>query len=278
MTEKRLRPIEALAFPDLEIAPVATDAPCFEWVNPSELLVDETYQRNLSDRSIRLIRKIIENWDWARFKTPIVVNTDGQLHVIDGQHTAIGAVTRGIEKLPVMIVQAPEAKDRARAFVGHNRDRLTVTPNQIYFAELAAGDDDAVTINNVCERAGVKILKIPPAYGRFKVGETMAISGVRKLVSDHGAMNARQVLQTLVEAKCAPISADQIKATAELLLGKEYKGLIKPQQISDAWRAWAGVVPDEAAQWAAARKLPLWRALVVAISNRSTRRGNRSAV
>jgi len=273
-----LRNIKPLTIPDVKSADIHSALPRFEWIDPKALLVDEAYQRNLSERSAKLIAKIVSGWDWARFKPPVVVEVEGALHVIDGQHTAIGAVTHGgIPQIPVMVVEALEAQDRARAFVGHNKDRLTVTPQQIYFAELAAGDDNARTVAAVCERSGVTILKYPPPFGRFKVGDTMAVNTVRALVEKNGAMNARIVLQTIVAAKCAPVSSDHIKAAQELLLGRDYKGLVKDAQITDALRAWGGEPPPEAIQFAAARKVPLWRALVVIIANRKTRHGSSAA-
>lgn len=104
-------------------------------VSPSELWVDESYQRGLSDRSMRLIRKIIGEWDWTAFKPPVVVEVDGKLQVIDGQHTALGALTHGgIEQLPVLIVKADRQELRANAFVRHNRDRIQVTPTQLHLS------------------------------------------------------------------------------------------------------------------------------------------------
>jgi hypothetical protein len=268
-----LRSIEALSLP--EAAPAAIDGaakPEFVDIDPRALLVDEAYQRNLSERSVRLIAKIVANWNWARFKPPVVVRVDGGFHIIDGQHTAIAAVTHGgIATLPVMIAVAPTIGDRARAFVGHNRDRLGVTPQQIFYAELAAGDEDAQMIKQVCDRAGVTILKFPPQRGVFKVGETQSIATIRGLTSKHGPMRTRVILQALVKAKCAPLGADMIKAGAELLYAKEYAGLFDEEGFSHVVRALGGVTPPEAIQLAAARKLPLWRALVIIIANRRGR-------
>ena len=179
--------------------------------------------------------------------------------------------------MPVMVVQAASQADRARAFVGHNRDRLNVTTHQVFFAELAAGDETARTIAQVCERAGVKLLKYPPQYGRFGVGESLAIGAIRSLVAKLGAMRARVVLQSLVAAKCAPVGADFIKAASELLYGPEYRGLLGEERLSEIVRGFAGAIPDEAVQFAASRKLPIWRALVVVIANKGGRRGPRAA-
>ena len=41
----------------------ATTKPELTWILPSELLVDEVYQRDLSPASHKLIRRIVEGWD-----------------------------------------------------------------------------------------------------------------------------------------------------------------------------------------------------------------------
>src|SRR4051812_39902397 len=80
----------------------------FEDVDPTRLYVDDQYQRALSRKSHALIRKIVANWDWGRFKPPVVAEEEYGFDVIDGQHTAIAAASHpGITKIPVMIIEAP---------------------------------------------------------------------------------------------------------------------------------------------------------------------------
>lgn len=80
-----LRAIKALAMPDLTPATITDPVPEIRWVRPEVLLVDEKYQRDLSERSIKLIRRIVSDWDWASFTPPKAVEVDGKLHVTDGQ-------------------------------------------------------------------------------------------------------------------------------------------------------------------------------------------------
>ncbi len=120
-----LRAIEPMALPGVEPGPVAGAVPRLEWGDPKTLWVDETYQRNLSERLVKLIRKIVAEFDWRRFSPPKVVHVDGRRHVLDGQHTAIAAASHpGIKEIPWIVLDAPELLDRARAFIGHNRDRV----------------------------------------------------------------------------------------------------------------------------------------------------------
>lgn len=120
-----MRKIAPMNMPDITPGGADMAEPKFERANPADLLVDEGYQRNLSERSVKLIRKIVSHWDWRTFMPPVVVRTKLGMHVIDGQHTAIAAATHPkIKDIPVMVVKADEVADRARAFLGRNRDRI----------------------------------------------------------------------------------------------------------------------------------------------------------
>ncbi|WP_424363566.1 hypothetical protein [Methylocystis parvus] len=269
-----LRPIRPLDIGPVDRAPIVESAPAFGMLSPVELCVDEDYQRGLSERSRRLIAKIVAKWDWARFKPPIVVNVDGAWHIVDGQHTAIAAATHGgIDKIPVMIIGAKDTESRARAFVGHNRDRVAVTPIQIHHAAVAAGDEDALTIEQVCKRAGVTLLPCGSKDGVYEIGATTAISTIRTLVARRGAMGARQALEALVIGECAPIAADDIKAAEELLHGKEYKGTFAVTELGAIFRASrsSGALEPSIIQLAMSKKIPRWRAMVIFLFNRSKR-------
>ena len=103
-----LRPISPLPISGVTPGPVSAALPVFKWVAPRALLVEEAYQRDLGDKSVRLIRKIVAGWDWTAMKPPICARRpDGALVVIDGQHTAMAAASHPeIKEIPVMIVEA----------------------------------------------------------------------------------------------------------------------------------------------------------------------------
>lgn len=272
------RNITAMNMPDVTPGGAEMAEPKFERANPADLKVDEAYQRNLSERSVKLIRKIVAQWDWRTFMPPVVVRTKDGLHVIDGQHTAIAALSHPkIKDIPVMVVLAPEIADRAKAFLGRNRDRITVTANQLYSAAVAAGDDDAVTIHQVCTRAGLRVLKQPPGAASFKVGDTMAVSTIAGLIKRRGALRARQVLQVLGDAKLAPVPAVLIKAVEDLMNNKEYAGQIDPSDLTTYIRAGAGEAESEAKIFAATHNIPLWKAMTSVLFKRCKRGRRRAA-
>lgn len=248
--------------------------PEFEWVSPSDLLVDESYQRNLSERSIKLIRQIIGSWDWRRFKPPICARTVRGLEVIDGQHTAVAAASHpDVTSIPVVVVRAAAREDRAQAFMGHNRDRLGITKMQLHFAAVAAGDEEAQTIDQVCARAGARILRTQPGNGVWKPGETVAVAAIGALISKRHAAKARQVIEVLVKAGCSPILASQIKAVDMLLHEKEYAGEVLPEDLVTAIIKTEATADQEAAVFAAAHKVPIWRALGVVWFRKARKRG-----
>lgn len=256
-----LRSIAALSLPDITPAVIGGSMPRIIMADPRLMLVDEKYQRGLSERSLKLIRKIVGQWNWASFKPPVVTEVDGQLHVIDGQHTAIGAVTHGgIAEIPVLLVDALSAPERAASFAAHNRDRIAVTSTQLHAAMVEAGDEDAMTIAQVCERAGVEVLKHPPSFARFEPGQTMAVACIRALVNRRHAMGARRVLEICAKARLAPVSAQMIRAVEHLLFAEEYRDEIKPEVIETALAIGFADIVKEASRFSAERNVLLWRA------------------
>src|SRR5206468_3742977 len=106
-----LRSIRALPAESLRGITAAAgigEPPVFELVDPRDLFVEDSYQRDVGANGIKLVRKIYAGFDWSRFKPPVCVRIpewDGVLVCIDGQHTAIAAASHPeVLKIPVMIV------------------------------------------------------------------------------------------------------------------------------------------------------------------------------
>lgn len=272
-----LRPIAPFSFPDITIVPTTTARPTFVDVAPTALLVDEDYQRGLSDRSRQLIRRMIASWDWRAFKPPVVVMVDGGYHVIDGQHTAIVAASRGEPTIPVQVVEAGEIADRAAAFVKTNRDRIAVTPHQLHHALVAAGDEDAMTVEQVCQRAGAKLLRYPPANGLYEVGDLMAIGALKTLVRRRYAVGARRVLDICVAAKLAPVSAGALKAVEFCLYEPGYTGQVTDEDLATALRELGPRGEQEAVIFATEHGLPHWRSLAVILFRNTRKSRGRNA-
>ena len=218
---KGLRSIRSLPRESLRVVPavVGKRLPKFENVDPKTLYVEDSYQRAIMERGTALIRKIIAEFSWSRFKPPICVrlaDSGNILVCIDGQHTATATASHGgIEKIPVMIVDAADVPARAAAFVGHNKDRIALTTVMIHAAELAAGDALAVAIDDACRRAGASIpRKSQGSKEAQTVGATISIGTLRAIVKQQGSEALVRVLKILVQAGRAPIKSAEIAATA----------------------------------------------------------------
>ena len=257
-----LRPVCAITAPLVPGRP-PTAPPVFMDVAPTELLIDGSYQRDLADRGLRLIGRIVEGWDWRRFKPPVCAWTERGLVVIDGQHTAIAAATHGgLATIPVMVVEAKEAKEQASAFVGHNRDRMSLHATQIHHGAVVAGDPEALRIEGVCAAAGVAIVRNPYGARKYRVGETVAIVTIANLAKARGDKVAADLLRVLVEAGVGPIGKDQIRAVEELLTNQDYAAEIEAADLSSAIRKTMEAGDKDARRFAADHNDPFWRGLV----------------
>lgn len=195
--------------------------PELAWVDPRDIHVEASYQRAVGDKGSRLIRKIVAGFSWARFKPPACIRhpESGTLLCIDGQHTATAAASHpGIDKIPVMIVEASSFGERADAFVGHNRDRVALTAMAIYRAELAGGDATAGIIERACKASGANILlHSVNLRERQPVGSTIAIGTIRIVAQRRGEAGLTAVLRLLVGAGRGPIKAGEISAVDRIL-------------------------------------------------------------
>lgn len=140
-----LRRIEPVSIAGMKPHAPSTGQPIVEYVDPRGLYIDPAYQRSIGERGLRLIRKIIENFEWSKFKLPTCCYSENHagetvLFVLDGQHTAIACASHpDIQTIPVQIVEAATVEEQADAFIGLNTERLGVTKLQLHQAAVTAG-------------------------------------------------------------------------------------------------------------------------------------------
>ncbi len=215
-----LRLVAPLEVNNLKPADISLQpSPELVWLPVSDLSINDEYQRQLSDRSLRAIRRIAENWHWGRVKALTVVRTsDGDLEIIDGQHTAIAAATHGgIPRLPCLVTKGSTIQGRAADFVGINRDRVHMTTMQIFWADVTAEEESAIDVIHAAENAGVSLLKYYPKQGDFEPGQTVAVGALRRLAKRGGVAYVGRVLRIGVAAELAPITTLFINACALML-------------------------------------------------------------
>ena len=248
--------------------------PTVEWGDPCELHVDDRYQRPIGDKGRKLIKDIAGGtFSWRKYCLPIVTtNPDGVKVVVDGQHTLVAAATRGLKRVPWLLVPSVSLQDEADAFVGLNKSRTMITAMVEHRARVTAGDADALAVERVCRAAGVNLCLVQKTKG-WKAADSIALAAIRKLVRDHDQPGARRVLDHLVKAGLAPITADHIKAVEALLFSDEFKGAVVEEKIAPALTGEAGVaLARDAAMFAETHRVRKWKGLTTKLYHACGRR------
>lgn len=170
------------------------------WIKVADLVVDRSYQRQIMEAGRRNIRRIAEGFRWELFAPLVVAPRDGgKFAVLDGQHRANAAIARGdINTLPCLVIEADYLM-QAKAFATINGIVTKVSPQAIHRALAAAGDSDAVRLNEVCARAGVQILGYPVAQKDIKPGQTMAVGTLGQCLDRFGEDILVQALSTITK-------------------------------------------------------------------------------
>jgi hypothetical protein len=267
-----LQPITALLAPDVRRADL-TSKPDLEWVALEQLRVDRTYQRNLSERSVTLIRRIVREFDWARCRPAVGVRTDyGCVELLDGQHLATAAATHGgIEAIPVLIVEARPLASKAADFVSLNRDRVAMTPIAVFRAELASGDPVAKAVVDGLSKVGGKLLERPQVNRAFEIGETISVGALKQIAVAKGKNGVARVVDVLIKARRAPMSAMMLRAMQVLVWSREYAGELEDAAIAAVIVGTPqGALESRAKERAKAMGMPGYKALAQLIWQEAT--------
>lgn len=262
--------VRIVAMDDLEVVPneITTSAPGAINVKPEELWVDREYQRNLSRRSRKLIHEMVSEWDWAKFKPPVLTRDEkGRYLIIDGQHTAIGAATHpDIKTIPAMFIPLQDVSDQARSFIGHNTARIPVASLDLWHARITGGDPLATQANDVLTEFGISVVRaIQGSNHIWKTNQTVATAVVTRILDKHGLPKFRQVVEFVSKCGFSPIKADHWRFVEVLLLGAEANNqqftpsmmleVVKSHNVIDAL--------NESTKIARAIEQPVYRGMLV---------------
>ena len=198
--------------------------PKIAWLRLDELVIDESYQRDLSFRGRALIRRLVENWDWNCFKPLSVARCEGGgYEIIDGQHTAIAAATHGaIETLPCLVLDAATLAQRSKAFIGINRDRVALTPFALFRARLAAEDPEALAVDMALTSVGATLIESVNNNGDSdgRQGLVACVGTLLQIVRHAGAPRLKRILNVCIAAGISPIPSTIIKGLDEIMAAK----------------------------------------------------------
>lgn len=234
------------------------EPPVLDWIDKNLIDIDPDYQRGLDEG--RVI-KMTWQFDWSSFGAIVVApaGEGGRFNCTDGQHRLAAAKAHpSVSVVPAVIIPVSGKVGEAANFIAINRDRRNITALDRYWAELAAEEPDAQTIKQVCDRAGVSIQRYPSAVYQF--GQTVAVSAIRAVVENRGAMRAREILQVVAKAELAPIRGEHIRAAEILMMDDEFQDQVEPDALTDAIAGNEEALAIEARAFAKTHRLPATKA------------------
>jgi len=160
--------------------------PRLDWISIADLVIDPEYQREITLRGRKNVRSIAIAFDWSMF-APVVVSPVGasKFAIVDGQHRTTAAKLCGIERVPCMIIEVDRG-GQARAFRAINGNITRMHTLHLHHAMVAAGDETALKVAEVCRRAGITILRNPTEHALLKQGETCVVITIKKAISRFG--------------------------------------------------------------------------------------------
>ena len=195
-------------------------APFLDWIDVEKLVVDTTYQREIGRRGSVNVHQIAEQFDWSKFAPVIVAPVEGgQFAIVDGQHRTTAAMLRGQKAVPCQVVQADRAK-QAAAYAAVNGNITKTTAQQLYHAKIAARDPHALLLSEVCQAAGVEIIRRNFIQAELKPGQTQAVTALTRCLSIYGRdtlITALQCITQTADGNAGFVKSTIIEALCETL-------------------------------------------------------------
>lgn len=123
-------------------------------IKKDDLNIDGSYQREEVSKS--KVMDIARDWDWKLFGTlSVVMREDGTFWIYDGGHRCRASFLRDdITKLPCMVFDAENEKTEARAFIGTNTMKSTVSAYHKHRAVVKTGEPIAVAVQSILDKYG----------------------------------------------------------------------------------------------------------------------------
>lgn len=142
----------------------------FSWARPNDpgefrllpkeqLSVDKRYQREEVSKAKTL--DIARDWDWRFFGAlSVIERDDGSLWIYDGGNRWRASQHRDdIHLLPCMVFRASAIEEEARAFVGTNTMKSSVSSYHVFMASVKAGEPKAIATQALLDKYGFRATK-----------------------------------------------------------------------------------------------------------------------
>ena len=142
----------------------------FEAIPIDQLVTDQDYQRNLS---LKHVRNAAAHFDIHQVNPVKVSRRDGINYVFNGQHTMeIIALMSGSRETPVwcMVYDDLGYKQEAEVFANQQKYVKSLTPYEIFMANVEAGSDKHLLIKDLVENYNLEITYFAKPCGIMAVG------------------------------------------------------------------------------------------------------------
>lgn len=186
----------------------------FEKIPIKNLVSNQKYQRNLSQRHIALAAS---NFDLYQINPVKVSRRDGVNYVFNGQHTIeIVALVSGSRDTPVwcMIYDELVYEHEADIFANQQKFVKPLSPYEVFKANIEAGNDDQLIIQDLVESYG---LEISCSHGP---GTICAVSTLENIYQKYGYHTLNRVLRLSIgtwEGDRNSFSANILNGIAKLV-------------------------------------------------------------
>lgn len=135
---------------------VMKDAPGeLRMLHKDTLEIHPAYQRDVIPAKVKAISAA---WSWLSLGALVVAEREGKFWLVDGMHRGLAAKRRSdITYLPCVVFKTEDIKEEARAFLDLNTGRKPVTSAAKFKAMVAAEDEIAVFVQQMCDSLGLKV-------------------------------------------------------------------------------------------------------------------------
>jgi hypothetical protein len=124
------------------------------YVDPRDVIVEVSYQRAMDQRRVN---RIADGFDFALFGVPLVSRRNGKVYCVDGQHRLAAAIKKGINKVPVQIVEDLSVRDEAYVWGAVNNYRKLHSSLEAFKGALVSGSDVHVQIDEIVTGLGLRM-------------------------------------------------------------------------------------------------------------------------
>ncbi len=186
----------------------------FEAIPICDLVTSQDYQRNLSTHHVK---NAAAHFDIHQINPVKVSRRNGVNYVFNGQHTMeIIATVSGSRETPVwcMVYEDLEYRNEADIFANQQKYVKSLTPYEIFMANIEAGSDKHLLIKELVESYNLEITHFAKPCG------ILAVSALEFIFDHYGLENLRRTLRLVIgawEGNQQSLGASVLKGVAKLI-------------------------------------------------------------